>query len=92
MATWGEMRKFTHGELKQFTYDQLNRLTIDELIAIANSRIEAISKKDSELAAKLGGILKTITLNVASSAIYDAAQEIDWLDILKQFVLFVQNL
>ena len=92
MATYGELSKFTHDDLKQFTYEQLSRLTVDELTSLASTKINKIYMYSPDLANNLKSTLSTISLNIASSIIYNAVKNIDWQSILIDFLIFIQKL
>lgn len=79
MATYEELSKFTLNELSTFTIDQLNRLKYDEMVAIMNSKVEEKSSTNPEIK----DALKSIALNLATSAAYD---------VMKLFIIFLQSL
>lgn len=92
MATWGELSKFTWGDLRaaHYTWDELNRMSYDELMQIAQTRLEHFLPKtesESKLKTFLSSLLLKITEDVAASAI----KSVDWLDVLRKVVDFIQD-
>lgn len=91
MPTYEELSKLTNGQLAKFTYDQLNRLTNDELLIIANSQAEEVSHSNAESGNHIKYLIETISIGLATSAIYDVAKAVDWSSMLKHLILFLQS-
>ncbi len=92
MGTWGELSHFRYDELAEMdlTWDDLSHLTLEQLLMLAEAKVKRY-RPEEEKCKDLKELLLSVIAQISACFIIDAAQAVNWSDVLKQIVQLVQK-
>lgn len=92
MGTWGELSHFRYDELAEMdlTWDDLSHLTLEQLLMLAEAKVKRY-RPEEEKYKDLKELLLSVIAQISACFIIDAAQAVNWSDVLKQIVQLVQK-
>lgn len=92
MATWEDISKFRCDDLASLnlTWDDLNQLSFEQLLTLAEIRVKKIHPK-TEKDTAIKELLLSVIAQISASLALDAIKSVNWSNVLKSIIQFVQN-